>query len=128
MTTLCTLSADATVSKKSMSYKPHYAEHDRCLTDGSFCVGHLDGTTAGKRPVGICFVDGIELNRFRIQTGHARDCQKFSGGRYPDDELAARRSGHHLQLIYELPPYCGPLTVRALPSVGGCSACVGRFR
>ncbi len=78
----------------------------RKLAEGKFVICHLDGTTAGKRPVGICFVDGIEVNRHQVQTGHARDCQKFSDGRYLDDELVARRSGYNLHLIYELPPYC----------------------
>jgi len=81
-------------------------ENLRVLVDGKFVVCHLDGTTAAKRPVGICFVDGIEVNRYQVQTGHARDCRKFSGGRYLDDELAARRSGHELHLIYDLPSYC----------------------
>lgn len=76
------------------------------LVDGKYVVCHLDGTTAGKRPVGICFVNGIEVNRYQVRTGHARDCGKFSGGRYLDDEMAARRSGHDLHLIYELPSYC----------------------
>ncbi len=81
-------------------------ENLRGLVDGRFVVCHLDGTTAAKRPVGICFVDGIEVNRYQVQTGHARDCRKFSRGRYLDDELAARRAGHELHLVYDLPSYC----------------------
>jgi len=83
-------------------------ENLRALADGKLVICHLDGTIAGKtyRPAGVCFVDGIELNRHQVQTGHARDCQKFSGGRYLVDEMAARAAGRDLQLIYDLPPYC----------------------
>jgi len=78
----------------------------RRVVDGRFVVCHLDGTTAVKRPVGICFVDGVEVNRHQVRSGHARDCKNFSAGRYLDDEMAARQSGHDLHLIYDLPPYC----------------------
>jgi len=76
------------------------------LAEGKFVVCHLDGTTAGKRPVGICFVDGIEVNRFQVQVGHARDCEHYSKGRYLADEMAPCAADRDLQLIYDLPPYC----------------------
>ena len=76
------------------------------LVDGELVVCHLDGSTAGKRPVGVCFVDGIEVNKHQIATGHARDCPAFSKGRYNEDEVRARKAGNNLSLIYDLPDYC----------------------
>lgn len=44
------------------------------------CV--LDGTKTHKREVGICYVDGQDIAGAVIRKGLARDCPKFSGGRY----------------------------------------------
>lgn len=81
-------------------------ENLRKLVDGKFVVCHLDGTTAVRRPVGICFVNGVETNHYQVETGHARDCEAFSKGRYNEAELAARVAGNNLSAIYKLPAYC----------------------
>lgn len=78
------------------------------LVDGKEVTCYLDGTTAGKakRPVGICFVGGIEINETLIKKGVARDCPAYSGGRYSGAEAAARNKGFDLSLTYPLPDYC----------------------
>ena len=84
-------------------------ENLRQLVDGNLVVCHLDGTvTKGKRkrPVGVCFVGTTEINHHQVLTGHARDCPKFSKGRYQNAETQARLSGADLSQIYPLPGYC----------------------
>lgn len=69
----------------------------------------LDGTTAsGGRPVGMCFVDGHDVGRRMVEMGLARDCPRFSGGRYEEAEAQARVRGADLSRIYHLPGYCTP--------------------
>lgn len=78
----------------------------RALMEGKAVRCELDGTHARKRPVAVCFVGEIELGKQQVLAGHARDCKRFSKGRYLDAELVARASGIDLSTIYELPPYC----------------------
>lgn len=71
-------------------------------------VCQLDGTVASSnRPVGICYLDGVDLGQRRVAGGFARDCPRFSGGRYALAEREARRTGADLSRIYDLPGYCG---------------------
>jgi endonuclease YncB( thermonuclease family) len=96
-------------SRRSVQPGGPEAEHSLAnLIDGKVVTCHLDGTTAGrgKRPVGVCFVGGINVNRHQVRTGHARDCPAFSGGVYGEAEAAARRNGADLSEIYRLPDYC----------------------
>jgi endonuclease YncB( thermonuclease family) len=44
------------------------------------CV--LDGTKTHKREVGVCYVDGQDIAAAEIWAGLARDCPRFSKGRY----------------------------------------------
>ena len=78
------------------------------LANGKEVVCHLDGTTAGrsKRPVGVCFVDDIDLGMTQVEAGLARDCPKYSKGRYRDVENSAQQQGRDLSAIYDLPGYC----------------------
>lgn len=78
------------------------------LIDGAVVTCHLDGTTAGrgKRPVGVCFVGDVNVNRHQVRTGHARDCPAFSGRAYEADEVFAQAAGADLSSIYRLPEYC----------------------
>ena len=76
------------------------------LVNGNLVVCHLDGSTAGQRPVGICFVNGVEANLHQVETGHARDCPAFSSGRYQVAELRSRQAGQDLSKVYDLPNYC----------------------
>jgi endonuclease YncB( thermonuclease family) len=83
-------------------------ENLRKLVDGKLVTCHLDGSVAGRtqRPAGICFVDGIETNRYQVETGNARDCPAYSKGRYHDAEMDARKAGNDLSRTYDLPTYC----------------------
>ncbi len=80
------------------------------LADGREVSCRLDGTTTGRRsgnrPVGLCEVDGADLGEAMVRAGLARDCPRYSGGRYAGAERAARAAGRDLAAIYPLPPYC----------------------
>lgn len=78
----------------------------RNLVDGKYLICHMDGTKAGKRPVGVCFLNILDIGQLQVETGHARDCEAFSNGRYNKFELAAKSNGHDLSIKYELPQYC----------------------
>lgn len=93
-------------SRNTQPGGPESTSNLRQLVNGKYVVCHLDGTVAGKRPVGVCFVDGVEINRYQVETGHARDCPAFSRGRYRDAETTAREAGSDISKIYDLPSYC----------------------
>lgn len=66
-------------------------------SDGVTC--HLTGEISHNRKIGTCFVDDQDLSALVIAAGLARDCPRFSGGRYEAFETAA---SHALPL----PGYC----------------------
>ena len=76
------------------------------LVDGHEVRCELDGTTAVKRPVGICYLGGEDLGAVLVQNGFARDCPRYSQGRYRAAEQGARQHGRDLSAIYPLPDYC----------------------
>jgi endonuclease YncB( thermonuclease family) len=79
------------------------------MVDGREVRCELDGTTASSgRPVGVCFVGGHDVGRRMVEMGLARDCPRFSGGRYKEAEAQARVRGADLSRIYHLPGYCTP--------------------
>ena len=80
----------------------------RQLVSGKQLECYLDGTRAGQRPVGVCFLDGVDIGKHQIATGHARDCPRFSKGRYAATEAEAQSKGYDLSKIYTLPKYCKP--------------------
>jgi endonuclease YncB( thermonuclease family) len=61
----------------------------------------LDGTTSHDRVVGICYVEGKDVAAELVKRGLARDCERFSGGRYKELETPSAR-------LLPLPPYCTP--------------------
>jgi len=69
-----------------------------------------DGTRTRGRPVAVCklFGSGKDLGLYQVETGHARDCPRFSNGRYAEAEAKARAAGRDLSAIYPLPGYCAP--------------------
>ncbi len=71
--------------------------------DGETVVCELTGERTHGREVGVCRVDGRDVGAAVIGAGLARDCPRFSGGRYADLETpeAARK--------LPLPHYCRPL-------------------
>ncbi len=78
----------------------------KALAQGRTVVCYLDGTTANRRPVGVCEVDGRDIGQAMVRGGWARDCPAYSKGRYKASEMQARSSGRNLSLIYALPTYC----------------------
>jgi endonuclease YncB( thermonuclease family) len=71
------------------------------LVRGQHVTCELDGTTSYDRVVGICYAAGQDLAAELVKWGLARDCARYSGGRYRELETA---SGKGLPL----PGYCVP--------------------
>lgn len=67
-----------------------------------------DGTRTRGRIVALCTVDGRDLGAALVAAGLARDCPRFSGGRYADLERAAAARGAPIGKVYPLPNYCRP--------------------
>ena len=67
-----------------------------------------DGTKARGRPVAICSIGNTDIGALQVLAGPARDCPRFSGGRYSAAEATARASGRNLSAISGLPSYCTP--------------------
>jgi micrococcal nuclease len=65
-----------------------------------------DGTKARGRPVVTCTVGGVDVGLLQVEQGFARDCPRYSKGRYAAAEQRARASGRDLSAIYPLPTYC----------------------
>jgi endonuclease YncB( thermonuclease family) len=65
-----------------------------------------DGTKTRNRVVAVCYLAGRDIGQAIIEAGHARDCPRFSGGRYAPAEAAARAAGRDLSKSYALPSYC----------------------
>jgi endonuclease YncB( thermonuclease family) len=61
----------------------------------------LDGTTSHDRVVGICYVEGKDVAAELVKRGLARDCERFSGGRYKELETLSA-------WLLPLPSYCSP--------------------
>ena len=67
----------------------------------------LTGDRSHDRVIGVCFLeDGRDVGEVMVFQGQARDCRRFSRGRYADAERHARTMGHDLSRIYMLPEYC----------------------
>lgn len=65
-----------------------------------------DGTKARGRPVVTCTIGGVDVGQLQVEQGFARDCPRYSKGRYAAAEQRARASGRDLSAIYPLPSYC----------------------
>ena len=64
-----------------------------------------DGSRSYDRIVAVCFLDGLDIAAWLIGRGLARDCPRYSKGRYRDIEAAAATHTAILTL-YPLPRYC----------------------
>jgi micrococcal nuclease len=67
-----------------------------------------DGSRTRGRIVAVCTVDGRDLGAALVAAGLARDCPRFSGGRYAALERAAAARGAPIGRVYPLPSYCRP--------------------
>lgn len=42
------------------------------------------------RLIGVCFVDGTEINSWLVENGHAHAYRRYGGDRYDEEEMIAR--------------------------------------
>ena len=68
----------------------------------------LDGERTHDRCVGICYLQGQDISETMVRRGLARDCPRFSGGRYAEAERQAAADGAIVRAAYSLPAYCRP--------------------
>jgi micrococcal nuclease len=66
----------------------------------------LDGERTHDRCVGICYLHGEDISKIMVRGGLARDCPRFSGGRYAEAERRATAEGATIGRTYRLPGYC----------------------
>jgi endonuclease YncB( thermonuclease family) len=78
------------------------------LVDGRSLRCELNGERTHDRCVGICYLDGMDISAEMVRRGVARDCPRFSGGRYRDIETQTAASGATINASYPLPGYCLP--------------------
>jgi hypothetical protein len=67
----------------------------------------LDGSQTYDRWAAICTLDGADVVADLVRLGLARDCPRYSGGRYQAAELQAATQGATIGETYALPGYCG---------------------
>jgi micrococcal nuclease len=66
----------------------------------------LDGERTHDRCVAVCYMDGADIAAVLVSQGLARDCERFSGGRYRAAEQQAADGGATIRASYSLPGYC----------------------
>jgi endonuclease YncB( thermonuclease family) len=71
----------------------------RHLVLGKFLTCTDNGQWTHDRLVAVCHLDGEDIGRLIVAAGLARDCPRFSGGRYTNAETTASRK-------LPLPHYC----------------------
>ena len=71
----------------------------RHLVLGKFLTCTNNGQRTYDRLVAVCHLDGEDIGRLIVAAGLARDCPRFSGGRYIHAEATASRK-------LPLPQYC----------------------
>jgi endonuclease YncB( thermonuclease family) len=78
------------------------------LVQGRKLRCELDGERTHDRCVGVCYLDGQDISEVMVRRGLARDCERFSGGRYGVAERQAAAEGATIRARYPLPGYCMP--------------------
>jgi endonuclease YncB( thermonuclease family) len=76
------------------------------LVQGRTLRCELDGERTHDRCVGICYLDGADISEVMVHRGLARDCPRFSQGRYAEAEFQAAAAGATIGEDYPLPGYC----------------------
>ena len=71
----------------------------RTFVEGKCVSYEQSGERTRGRRVGRCFLDGVDFDARLIQADLARDCARFSGGRYAAEETVRGKS-------FSLPGYC----------------------
>jgi micrococcal nuclease len=78
------------------------------LVEGRTLRCELDGERTHDRCVGVRHLDGVDISEVMVRSGVARDCPRYSQGRYAEAELQAAAEGATIGSIYPLPGYCRP--------------------
>jgi micrococcal nuclease len=78
----------------------------RAMVEGRPLRCELDGERTHDRCVGICFLGDEDISEAMVLRGFARDCPRFSGGRYRAAEAQAAAAGATIGVSYRLPGYC----------------------
>jgi micrococcal nuclease len=76
------------------------------LVDGRVLRCELTGRRTYDRCVGVCYVNGTDVEAIMVRKGFARDCPRFSGGRHAEAERQAAAAGARIGRTYGLPGYC----------------------
>ncbi len=77
----------------------------RRLVQGRVVECRPDGSRSYDRIVAVCFLDGRDIGAWLIGRGLARDCPRYSKGRYRAIEAAAA-ARTAIAALYPLPRYC----------------------
>jgi endonuclease YncB( thermonuclease family) len=80
----------------------------RRLVGGRQVRCELDGERTHDRCVGVCYLEGRDIGEALVHAGLARDCPRFSRGRYRAVEAQAAAAGATIIQSYRLPDYCRP--------------------
>jgi micrococcal nuclease len=76
------------------------------LVEGRTLRCELNGERTHDRCVGVCYLEGVDISAAMVAAGVARDCPRFSGGRYQQAEAQAAAAGARIGRTYRLPGYC----------------------
>jgi micrococcal nuclease len=76
------------------------------MVQGETLRRELKGERTHDRCVARCYLDGVDISATMVRAGVARDCPRFSGGRYAEAERRATANGATIGGIYSLPGYC----------------------
>jgi hypothetical protein len=63
-------------------------------------------TRTHDRCVGVCYLDGADISEAMVHRRVARDCPRYSQGRYAEAEREAAADGATIGRVYALPGYC----------------------
>ena len=80
----------------------------RALVLGRELRCELDGERTHDRCVAVCYLEAEDIAEAMMRQGFARDCPRFSGGRYRSAEIQAAAAGASIEKNYVLPEYCRP--------------------
>jgi micrococcal nuclease len=79
----------------------------RELVLGKVIACELDGEATYDRCAAICTLEGgADISEELVRMGLARDCPRYSGGRYQAAEQWAAQRGATIGETYRLPGYC----------------------
>lgn len=85
---------------------PEARRYLRDLAEGRRVECEPDGTRSYDRVVAVCRLDGKDVGALLVGRGLARDCPRYSRGRYAAAEAAAEAGGSPIRRLYKAPTYC----------------------